>query len=74
MANLQVTAVLARLCKTVGTAYVGSNPSPATPYETGCELRKRGSEAVLLVDRARCPRGASVRGGMLLICGYALGN
>ncbi len=28
-------------CKTVGSAYVGSNPTPATPARTACWLRKR---------------------------------
>jgi len=30
---LQVTMLLAGLCKTVGSAYVGSNPTPATTSE-----------------------------------------
>jgi hypothetical protein len=34
-ASLQVKVVAVFLCKTVGTAYVGSNPSPATTSRNG---------------------------------------
>jgi hypothetical protein len=34
------------ICKSVGLAYEGSNPSPATPGRTALDQRKRGSGAV----------------------------
>jgi hypothetical protein len=40
-AAVQVRAGLPAHCKSVGLAYEGSNPSPATPRETAPELRKR---------------------------------
>src|SRR5690242_20413321 len=39
-------------CKSVGSAYEGSNPSPATPGVTAPDLRKRGSGAVLVCLRS----------------------
>src|ERR1700761_200626 len=35
MVRAQVRARLRTVCKTVGSAYVGSNPTPATPCENG---------------------------------------
>ena len=39
------------VCKTVGSAYVGSNPTPATTCENGPRLRKRGRRAVFFLSR-----------------------
>src|SRR5690349_14884201 len=56
------------VCKTVGSAYVGSNPTPATTCENGplaAETRPRGRfllrhvayhRVSLCVDMLRCPR------------------
>src|SRR5690348_12147039 len=56
------------VCKTVGSAYVGSNPTPATTCENGplaAETRPRGrfylchaayQHVSLCVDMMRCPR------------------
>src|SRR6266496_858068 len=38
-------------CKTVGSAYVGSNPTPATPAKTALWLRKRGPGVVSFSSR-----------------------
>ena len=54
----------ATVCKTVGSAYVGSNPTPATPAKTAPWLRKRGPAGRFLLVTAcirLCHRG-SMRG------------
>ena len=52
------------VCKTVGSAYVGSNPTPATTCENGRWLRKRGPAGrfllvppCVIVSRCRASRG-----------------
>jgi hypothetical protein len=43
-----VTTEVGVACKSVGSAYEGSNPSPATPGVTAPDQRKRGSGAALV--------------------------
>jgi hypothetical protein len=35
----QVSGIMCEVCKTVGSAYVGSNPTPATTSENGPLVR-----------------------------------
>src|ERR1017187_1932217 len=65
-------------CKTVGSAYVGSNPTPATPWENGplaAETRSGGPFSscpavchlvALWTAVSRCPRTYSGRASVLL--------
>ena len=49
---VQVTAFSPEVCKTVGFAYVGSNPTPATTCGNGpWPGHTRGSWAFLLLSR-----------------------
>ena len=52
------------VCKTVGTAYVGSNPTPATPWLTARWLRKHGpaGDLLLVASRSRLGHCGSTRG------------
>ena len=62
---VQVRARLRAVCKTVGSAYVGSNPTPATTCENGpLAANCRARRAVLLVPVCviTCHRGPSCCG------------
>jgi hypothetical protein len=49
---LQVSALQVGLCKTVGSAYVGSNPTPATHAK--CQVSPGVSAGQALVTAAVC--------------------